>query len=466
MPNQKTPLPATAIRPITAIEAGDSPLDTPAGSPPVRQRARSKTGAVATTPDVVSGRVRARRNRRVDSGQLQTPPPTTTSPQRVSPARVSPAPGSSDAAATPESFLDLGVPTALVDVLNASGITEPFPIQCATISDALAGRDVLGQGRTGSGKTLAFALPLVARLAGQRSTPGSPRGLVLSPTRELATQIADVIAPLANAYGMRVVTVFGGVPQGRQRAALTAGADIVVACPGRLLDLHSQGALQLGSVQVCVIDEADMMADHGFLPSVRRILDATAKGGQRLLFSATLADGVDALASRYLNCPAEHTAAADAPQEALHRLQIVAEPNRVAAVAKLVGDGPAVVFCRTKYRAKALARKLNSRGVAAVELHGNLSQPQRERNLAAFTSGRAVALVATDIAARGIHVDAVAIVIHADPPAEHTAYLHRSGRTARAGAAGHVVTVVTDEQLADVRKMLRRAGVTLTGGQR
>lgn len=444
MPNQKTPLPATAIHPAVLPEMGASLSNTPPGL----QRLRGKSGVSDSTSAAAPGRVRARtrRNRRGDA----TP--------------VARATGTPDASAASGSFLDLGVPATLVDVLRAAGITEPFPIQCATVRDALAGRDVLGQGRTGSGKTLAFALPLVARLAGQRSAPGAPRGLVLSPTRELATQIADVVRPLAAAYGMRVTTVFGGVPHSRQRAALAAGVDIVVACPGRLLDLHGEGALRLNSVQVCVIDEADMMADHGFLPAVRRILDATANGGQRLLFSATLADGVDTLADRYLDSPVSHTAVVDAPAQALHRLQIVAEEERARAVAQLVGDGPAVVFCRTKHRAKALARKLNGQGVAAVELHGNLSQPQRERNLAAFSSRHVAALVATDIAARGIHVDAVAIVIHADPPAEHTAYLHRSGRTARAGAAGQVVTIVTGDQLADVRKLLRRAGVTLASG--
>lgn len=410
----------------------------------------------ATTPNdasAVPGRVRAR-SRRLSQRQPSPAQPN----QSLHGLRGTPP----EATVT---FAALGVPAPLIDALAHSGITEPFPIQAATIGDALAGRDILGQGRTGSGKTLAFAIPLVARLAFGGSHPGAPRGLVLSPTRELASQIAKVIGPLADVYGLNVTTVFGGVPHSRQRTALRQ-ADIVVACPGRLIDLLDERSVTLSAVELCVIDEADMMADHGFLPAVRRILDATADGGQRLLFSATLADGVGTLADRYLQRPAEHTAASDAPREAVHRLRIVSEKDRVDVVAQLVDTGPAVVFCRTKYRAKALTRKLNGRGITAVELHGNLSQPQRERNLGAFTDGRAAALVATDIAARGIHVDAVATVIHADPPAEHTAYLHRSGRTARAGAAGQVVTVVTDEQLADVRKMLRRAGVTLTSGQR
>jgi superfamily II DNA/RNA helicase len=436
--------------------------------------------SVTTNPTVVSSsagtdqplparRVRARsRRRNPEPAAAPSAAPTQSQRVRARPGAALPsaAPDASVAAAPALSFAALGVSAPLIAALSDAGITAPFPIQAATIGDALAGRDILGQGRTGSGKTLAFAIPLVARLAGATSGPGAPRGLVLSPTRELATQIAGVITPLAAAAGLTVATVFGGVTHARQRAALRSGVDIVVACPGRLLDLAAERSLTLSAVKVCVIDEADMMADHGFLPAVRRILDATGSGGQRMLFSATLADGVGALADRYLHRPTSHTVAADAPPDATHRLRVVTEDTKVAAVAELVDGGPAVVFCRTKYRAKTLTRKLNARGVAAVELHGNLSQPQRERNLAAFASGTAVALVATDIAARGIHVDAVATVIHADPPVEHTAYLHRSGRTARAGAAGEVVTVVTADQLDDVTKMLRRARVEVRAVQR
>jgi superfamily II DNA/RNA helicase len=439
----------------------------------------SNTTAAASAPADASQpnparRVRARSRRRsrepmaVSTAVSTAVPPAVPQHPRVRarPTSATPAAPTASEADLAPSFAALGVPASLIAALADAGITAPFPIQAATIGDALAGRDILGQGRTGSGKTLAFAIPLVARLTGTASSPGAPRGLVLSPTRELATQIAGVITPLATAAGLTVATVFGGVTHARQRTALRSGVDIVVACPGRLLDLAAEQSLTLSAVEVCVIDEADMMADHGFLPAVRRILDATGTGGQRMLFSATLADGVGALADRYLHRPASHTVAADAPPDATHRLHVVTENTRVATVAELVGDGPSVVFCRTKYRAKTLARKLNSLGVAAVELHGNLSQPQRERNLAAFTSGAAVVLVATDIAARGIHVDAVATVIHADPPAEHTAYLHRSGRTARAGAAGEVVTVVTADQLGDVTKMLRRAKVSVTAERR
>jgi superfamily II DNA/RNA helicase len=423
------------------------------------------TRTVATSTDSIqppTPRVRARTRRQARSQPGQQPAPQTLPDRPLTgpTARLVPTPAGEDGSEPATSFADLGVPDPLIAALAATGITAPFPIQVATIRDALAGRDVLGQGRTGSGKTLAFSLPLVTRLSsGSTTASRSPRGLVLSPTRELATQIADVIAPLAATCGLTVTTVFGGVPYGRQRAALQSGCDIVVACPGRLLDLHAEGSLSLASVEVCVIDEADMMADHGFLPSVRRILDATPSGGQRLLFSATLADGVGTLADRYLDRPVSHTVAGEAPPAATHQVTVVAEGRRVQVVAGLVGDGPAVVFCRTKHRARALARKLTALGVPAVELHGNLAQSARTRNLATFASGRAVALVATDIAARGIHVDGVATVVHADPPAEHTAYLHRSGRTARAGAVGEVVTVATDEQLTDTLRLMRRAKV-------
>ncbi|MSO27957.1 MAG: DEAD/DEAH box helicase [Candidatus Nanopelagicales bacterium] len=346
--------------------------------------------------------------------------------------------------------------------MAAQGVTEPFPIQEATLPDSLAGRDVLGQGQTGSGKTLAFALPLVARLAAKPVSPmrGRPRALVLVPTRELATQVAAVIAPLAAAYKMSTVTVFGGVAHGAQRKAFADGVEIVVACPGRLLDHMKQGDLSLDRIEVAVLDEADHMADQGFLPMVKRILDKTPAGGQRMLFSATLAGGVDTLITRYLERPVSHAAAIEAPALLEHRVLVVEEGDRLMEIAKMARAGRVVVFTRTKHRAKQLAKKLDAAGVGAVDLHGNLSQNARERNLAAFVSGKATALVATDIAARGIHVDDVPLVVHADPPMEHKAYVHRSGRTARAGAAGQVVTIATPEQAAEVRMLLKKAGVT------
>lgn len=369
------------------------------------------------------------------------------------------------------SFLDLGVPAALADVLAADGKTEAFAIQRDTLPDSLAGRDLLGRGRTGSGKTIAFALPLVARLSasGTRRQPGRPRGLVLAPTRELATQIAATIRPLAEAVGMRVTTVFGGVSQRPQEQALRAGVDIVVACPGRLEDLMKQGVVSLGAVEIAVLDEADHMADLGFLPGVTRILAATPAGGQRLLFSATLDRGIDALAKRFLRSPVSHEVdEASVPVgEMTHRVLVASDAD---AKKRLVEDlasglGRRILFTRTKHHAKKLAKQLTSAGIPSVDLHGNLGQNARERNLAAFgadaANGGVRVLVATDVAARGVHVDDVELVVHVDPPVEHKAYLHRSGRTARAGAAGTVVTLMLPEQRRDVKDILRKAQITV-----
>ncbi|WGX96981.1 DEAD/DEAH box helicase [Nocardioides sp. L-11A] len=366
-------------------------------------------------------------------------------------------------------FADLGVPTALLDVLAADQIVVPTPIQAATLPDSLKGRDVLGRGRTGSGKTYAFGLPLVSRLiAGgtpRRPAPKRPRALVLAPTRELASQIAATVAPLAKAAGLRTTTVFGGVGQGPQVNALRDGVDILIACPGRLEDLIGQGHCSLADVQVTVLDEADHMADLGFLPAVRRLLDRTPKDGQRMLFSATLDNAIDVLVKRYLRDPAVHEAdSAQSPVAKMdHHVLHLEREQRLPVLLDLVSaPGRTVVFTRTKHGAKALARQLNKNGVPAVDLHGNLSQGARTRNMEAFHSGTATTLVATDIAARGIHVDDVSLVVHADPPAEHKAYLHRSGRTARAGAAGTVITLMTSEQRGDVRALTRAAGITPT----
>ncbi|QYJ03200.1 DEAD/DEAH box helicase [Nocardioides panacisoli] len=364
-------------------------------------------------------------------------------------------------------FADLGVPTDLLAVLDADQITVPTPIQAATLPDSLAGRDVLGRGRTGSGKTYAFGLPLVARLqaSGTRPAARRPRALVLAPTRELATQINATVAPLAQAAGLRTATVFGGVGQNPQVTALRKGVDVLIACPGRLEDLIGQGHCSLADVEVTVLDEADHMADLGFLPSVRRLLDQTPKGGQRMLFSATLDNAIDVLVRRYLDRPAVHEAdSAQSPVTQMdhHVLQIERDLRLAVLVDLASAPGRTVVFTRTKHGAKALARQLNRNGVPSVDLHGNLSQNARTRNMDAFHSGRATTLVATDIAARGIHVDEVALVVHADPPAEHKAYLHRSGRTARAGAAGTVVTLMTADQRKDVKALTRAAGISPT----
>src|SRR5271155_4422007 len=366
---------------------------------------------------------------------------------------------------TTKTFAELGVPAPLISVLTTRGITDPFPIQVDTLPDTLAGRDVLGRGKTGSGKTLAFSIPVVAPLASAKRRPASPTGLVLAPTRELATQISAALEPLAAGYGLKVTTIFGGVPQARQVAALRSGVDIVVACPGRLDDLMRQRQISLNAVDITVLDEADHMADLGFLPVVTRILAATPANGQRMLFSATLDNGVDKLVKRFLRNEKTHSvdevnshvaemtplvfhgAGADAKKELIHRLAS--------------GSGRRILFMRTKHQARKLARQLTEAGVPSVDLHGNLSQPARDRNLAAFSAGTARVLVATDIAARGVHVDEVELVVHVDPPAEHKAYLHRSGRTARAGSAGDVVTVVLPEQRKDLSVLMRRAGINV-----
>jgi superfamily II DNA/RNA helicase len=364
-------------------------------------------------------------------------------------------------------FSELGVPAGLATVLAERGITVPTPIQAAALPDALAGRDVLGRGRTGSGKTYAFLVPLVARLAASpgRRTPRRPRALILAPTRELVTQIDTALAPLAAATGLTSLTVFGGVGQNPQVAGLRRGVDVVVACPGRLEDLMAQGHLDLGGVDVTVLDEADHMADLGFLPAVRRILERTPQGGQRLLFSATLDAGVDVLVNRYMARPVTHQAdSAQSPVSTMaHHVLNVSHDARLPVLLDLTAaPGRRIVFTRTKHGAKKLTKQLNAAGVAAVELHGNLGQNARTRNMDRFHDGTATTLVATDIAARGIHVDDIEIVIHADPPVEHKAYLHRSGRTARAGADGLVVTLATDDQLSEVRDLTRRAGVKPT----
>lgn len=364
-------------------------------------------------------------------------------------------------------FGALGVPSSLVASLEKRGITEPFPIQTATLPDTLRGRDVLGRGRTGSGKTLAFSLPLVARLAdGGRARSRTPRALVLAPTRELATQIADTLGPLAAAAGLSHTVIFGGVGQNPQVNALARGVDVVVACPGRLEDLLGQGALRLDQIEITVLDEADHMADLGFLPGVKRILDKTPRGGQRMLFSATLDNGVDVLVKRYLSDPVTHSVdPASSPVAAMtHHVFTVAGKDEKREVVETLASGTTrrLLFTRTKHQAKRLAKQLTAAGIPAVDLHGNLSQNARQRNLEAFSTGAVRVLVATDIAARGIHVDDVELVVHVDPPAEHKAYLHRSGRTARAGSTGDVVTLVLPDQRKDLAAIMRKAAIDVT----
>jgi len=371
---------------------------------------------------------------------------------------------------TISSFSALGVPAPLVAVLAAQGIDSPFPIQVDTLPDTLSGRDVLGRGKTGSGKTLAFAIPMIARLggklAGGQRRPGRPLALILAPTRELATQITVALTPLADVYGLKSVTIFGGVSQQRQVAALKAGVDIVVACPGRLEDLMKQGFVSLDAVEISILDEADHMADLGFLPVVTRIMDKTPQSGQRMLFSATLDNGVDRLVKKYLHNEVLHSvdeATSHVSAMTHHVFEVDSVESKRLLVEKLAsGTGRRILFMRTKHHAKKLAKQLTDAGIPSVDLHGNLSQVQRDRNLASFAAGDTRVLVATDVAARGVHVDDIELVIHVDPPAEHKAYLHRSGRTARAGKEGEVVTIVLPTQRRDTAALLKKAEITVT----
>ena len=388
---------------------------------------------------------------------------------------------------TAPTFAQLGVPNALVRVLAKDGKTTAFPIQADTLADSMAGRDLLGRGQTGSGKTLAFAIPLVSRLSVDSGSDVAirsferwrehgdarskvdamlprPRGMVLAPTRELVNQIDDVIRPLAEAYGMTTTTMYGGVNQNRQVVALRNGADIIVACPGRLEDLLRQRLLSLDCVEITVLDEADEMADMGFLPSVSRLLSQVDSDGQRMLFSATLDHGVDKLVNKYLTDAKIH--AVDSAQSHVdtmtHHVFAVSQGNKHEVIRVLAsGKGKRILFTRTKYQAKKMAKKLVDAGIPAVDLQGNLSQNARDRHMAAFANGEVRVMVATDVAARGIDISDVAMVVQTEPPEDPKSFLHRSGRTARAGETGDVVTLVLPEQQREARQMLRQAGINV-----
>jgi superfamily II DNA/RNA helicase len=363
------------------------------------------------------------------------------------------------------SFAQLGLPEPVVRTLAASGFTEPFPIQAATLPDTLAGRDLLGRGQTGSGKTLAFGLALLSRLAGGRARPRQPRGLVLVPTRELAQQVADALAPFAKALGLSTAVVVGGLSFHRQAAELQRGVDLVVATPGRLTDHTTQHTCDLSQVAVTALDEADRMSDMGFLPQVRAILNLTPPDGQRLLFSATLDGEVGALVRQYLTDPVTRSVASATAQVATmdHHVLLV-DPQAKPRIATEVAarDGRTILFARTKHGVDRLVKVLRREGVAAGALHGGKAQNARNRAIAAFKEGRTPVLVATDVAARGIHIDDVSLVVHVDPPADPKDYLHRAGRTARAGDSGTVVTLVTPAERRDVERLMRLAGVRFT----
>jgi len=351
-------------------------------------------------------------------------------------------------------FNDLGVPARIAGPLAKRGVINPFPIQAMTIAEAMAGRDLCGRAPTGSGKTLAFAIPLVARVG--KGRPGRPRGLVLVPTRELAAQVSAELRQLAEPLGRSVATFYGGMSISRDQRRLRQGIDIAVACPGRLADLVRRGDVNLGDVDFVVVDEADRMADMGFLPEVKRLLDATSRSRQTLLFSATLDGDVDVLIRRYQRDPARYELAQTSEER--NDVQHLFWHTDAAARVHVTGDvvrsvAPAIVFTRTKHAADRVARQLQRDGVGAVAIHGNRSQNQRDRALADFTEGRVHALVATDVAARGIHVDNVGVVVHFDPPATGKDYLHRSGRTGRAGAKGLVLTLVPPDKVRDVKSL-------------
>ena len=360
-------------------------------------------------------------------------------------------------------FADLGLPREIVSTLSKEGITQPFPIQEAAIPDALAGRDVLGRGPTGSGKTFTFGLPMLARLTGSPSKPGSPRGLVLAPTRELAAQIRERLDDPAGALGLRVLDVVGGVNINHHIRALASPVDLLVATPGRAEDLINQKKLSFNAVEITALDEADQMADMGFLPQVRKLLDRTPKDGQRLLFSATLDGDVQKLIDRYMHDPVTHsTAPVEAAVDTMEHYRLLVggrEQRNEIAMQIAAREGKTIMFMRTKHGVDRQVKKLRRVGINAEGLHGDKSQGARTRALDGFSSGTTPVLVATDIAARGIDVDDVSLVVHIDPPAEHKAYLHRAGRTARAGTSGTVVTLVMDEQENEVAQLMRKAGV-------
>ncbi|WP_225631028.1 DEAD/DEAH box helicase [Streptomyces solaniscabiei] len=361
-----------------------------------------------------------------------------------------------------EAFADLDMPEQLLAALTAQGVSVPFPIQGATLPNTLAGRDALGRGRTGSGKTLAFGLALLARTAGQRAEPRQPLALVLVPTRELAQQVTDALTPYARSVQLRLATVVGGMSIGRQAHALRSGAEVVVATPGRLKDLIDRGECRLNQVAITVLDEADQMADMGFMPQVTALLDQVRPEGQRMLFSATLDRNVDLLVRRYLTDPVVHSVdpSAGAVSTMEHHVLHVHGADKHWTTTQIAArEGRVIMFLDTKHAVDRLTQDLLNSGVRAAALHGGKSQPQRTRTLTQFKTGHVTVLVATNVAARGIHVDNLDLVVNVDPPTDHKDYLHRGGRTARAGESGRVVTLVTPNQRRDMTRLMTAAGI-------
>lgn len=392
-------------------------------------------------------------NRRASS-----PPPSASSPREFRlPESATPA------LPAVEDFAGLDMPAALLKTLTAQGVTTPFPIQAATLPNSLAGRDLLGRGRTGSGKTLAFGLALLARTAGRRAEPKAPLALVLVPTRELAQQVTDALTPYATAVNLRLATVVGGLSITKQAAALRRGAEVLVATPGRLNDLVAQGDCVLDSVRITVLDEADQMTDMGFLPQITKLIQRVRPDGQRMLFSATLDRNIDRLVQRFLTDPVVHSVDPSAGAVTTmehHVLHIQDETDKKAVTTRIAArDGRVILFLDTKRSADRLTKRLLTVGVRAAALHGGRSQPQRNRTLEQFKNGQVTALVATNVAARGIHIDNLDLVVNVDPPTDHKDYLHRGGRTARAGGSGSVVTLVLPEQKRDVTRLMSDAGI-------
>ncbi|MBG0851294.1 DEAD/DEAH box helicase [Streptomyces spinoverrucosus] len=392
-------------------------------------------------------------NRRASS-----PPPSASSPREFQlPESTTPA------LPAVEDFAGLDMPAGLLKTLTAQGVTTPFPIQAATLPNSLAGRDLLGRGRTGSGKTLAFGLALLARTAGRRAEPKAPLALVLVPTRELAQQVTDALTPYATAVNLRLATVVGGLSITKQAATLRRGAEVLVATPGRLNDLVAQGDCVLDSVRITVLDEADQMTDMGFLPQITKLIQQVRPDGQRMLFSATLDGNIDRLVQRFLTDPVVHSVDPSAGAVTTmehHVLHVQDETDKKAVTTRIAArDGRVILFLDTKRSADRLTKRLLAVGVRAAALHGGRSQPQRNRTLEQFKKGQVTALVATNVAARGIHIDDLDLVVNVDPPADHKDYLHRGGRTARAGGSGSVVTLVLPDQKRDVTRLMSDAGI-------
>ncbi|UJB44910.1 DEAD/DEAH box helicase [Streptomyces sp. A1-5] len=362
-----------------------------------------------------------------------------------------------------EDFAGLDMPAGLLKTLAAQGVTTPFPIQAATLPNSLAGRDLLGRGRTGSGKTLAFGLALLGRTAGLRAEPKAPLALVLVPTRELAQQVTDALTPYATAVNLRLATVVGGLSITKQAGVLRRGAEVLVATPGRLNDLVERGDCALGDVRITVLDEADQMTDMGFLPQITKLIQQVRPDGQRMLFSATLDRNIDRLVQRFLTDPVVHSVDPSAGAVTTmehHVLHVQDDTDKKAVTTRIAArDGRVILFLDTKRSADRLAKRLLAVGVRAAALHGGRSQPQRNRTLEQFKNGQVTALVATNVAARGIHVDDLDLVVNVDPPTDHKDYLHRGGRTARAGGSGSVVTLVLPEQKRDITRLMSDAGI-------